>query len=90
MQTGEQVKDEQVQAPVKMRGRVVRFDYARGWGFIRPEDGGRDIFVSWKDCPLQTSDAGELRRFVKEDQVVTYQIGTAPKGTCAVNVEVVG
>lgn len=31
------------------RGRVVRFDEVRGYGFVAPEDGGEDVFVHVND-----------------------------------------
>ncbi|GAB3973247.1 cold shock domain-containing protein [Actinoallomurus acanthiterrae] len=32
-----------------VRGRVVRFDEVRGYGFVAPEDGGEDVFVHAND-----------------------------------------
>nr|WP_203616160.1 cold shock domain-containing protein [Streptomyces sp. SID13726] len=32
-----------------VRGKVVRFDEVRGYGFIRPEEGGEDVFMHAND-----------------------------------------
>jgi cold shock protein len=34
---------------VVAKGRVVRFDEVRGYGFVAPEDGGEDVFVHVND-----------------------------------------
>lgn len=56
------------------RGRVKWFDDKKGYGFLRDEKGGKDIFVhhsSIKMKGFRTLQAGEL---------VEYEIELGPKG----------
>lgn len=50
-------------------GRVVRFDGARGYGFIAPQDGGEDIFLHANDLlvPESLVHAGVTVEFEVED-----------------------
>jgi cold shock protein len=51
-------------------GTVKWFSEEKGYGFIRPEDGGEDIFVHY------TGIKGEGFRSLKEGERVSYE--TAP------------
>ncbi|WP_143665283.1 cold-shock protein, partial [Streptomyces cacaoi] len=50
-------------------GRVVRFDGARGYGFIAPEHGGEDVFLHANDLlvPESLVHAGVAVEFEIED-----------------------
>jgi CspA family cold shock protein len=53
----------------------------KGFGFIKTEDGGKDLF--FHSSSLQGVRFDDLR----EGQRVTYTEGRGPKGPCAENVE---
>jgi cold shock protein len=40
---------ERVVVAVAVRGRILRFDQVRGYGFIAPDAGGEDVFVHVND-----------------------------------------
>lgn len=61
-----------------VRGTVVRYDCDRGFGFIRPEPAGPDIFV-------HRSAAG---RDLMDGQRVECRVGRGPKGQRAEQVRV--
>ena len=60
-------------------GRVVRFDSARGYGFIAPDDGGDDVFLHVNDTLMPES---QVRRGV----VVEFEIEDGERGPKATGV----
>ena len=65
----------------KKNGTVKWFNDSKGYGFITPEDGGKDLFVH------HTSILGEGYKSLSEGQAVTFNIGEGPKGPNATDVE---
>lgn len=68
-----------------MRGKVKFFDVRKGWGFIIPDDGSRNIFVHFS--AIQGDGSG--RKNLQGDDVVDFEIIQARKGIQAVNVRTV-
>lgn len=56
------------------KGTVKFFNSSKGFGFITPDDGGKDLFVH-----SSAIDGGELN----ENDKVEYQVGEGQKGPCA-------
>jgi len=59
-------------------GTVKFFNNSKGFGFIAPEDGSKDVFVHLN---------GLIDRIADGDQV-SYDVEEGPKGLSAVNVKV--
>lgn len=66
------------------RGRLTQWDDAKGYGFITPDDGGRDLFVHY------TGIEGTGYRALSEGQKVEYEATQGQKGPQATNVRVAG
>ena len=64
------------------QGTVKWFDNKKGYGFISPEDGGKDLFVHMSSIVM------EGYKTLREEQSVTFQVGTSDKGPVATNVMV--
>ena len=65
-----------------MTGTVKWFNDSKGYGFITPEDGGKDIFCHHS--------ALNNMRSISEGQQVEYEIKEGAKGPEATNVRLVG
>jgi cold shock protein len=61
-------------------GTVKWFSDDKGFGFITPDDGGRDLFVHFSGI------SGDGYRSLAEGSKVSYEEESGPKGPKAVNV----
>ncbi|MDO5074061.1 MAG: cold-shock protein [Neisseria animaloris] len=64
-------------------GSVKWFNESKGFGFITPETGGKDLFVHFSAI------ASDGFRTLQENQRVSYTAGNGPKGPQALNVKAV-
>jgi len=65
-------------------GTVKWFNNAKGYGFIRPEAGGEDIFAHYSTITM------EGYRSLKAGQEVTFEITEGDKGLHATRIEALG
>ena len=63
-------------------GTVKWFNESKGFGFITPSDGSKDVFVHFSAI------VGEGFRTLSEGQQVTFDVENGPKGPQATNVQV--
>jgi len=67
----------------RLTGRVKWFNAQKGYGFIVPDNGGKDLFVHYS--AIQSDGYKTL----KEGQKVEFEVDSSDRGDKAVNVTVV-
>ncbi len=60
------------------KGTVKWFNADKGFGFITPEDGGKDLFVHHSEI----QSGGEYAT-LNDGQAVEFEVGQGQKGPCA-------
>ncbi len=61
-------------------GKVKWFNESKGYGFIEPDGGGRDVFVHYSAIQ------GEGYKTLSEGQTVDFEVTQGEKGPQAANV----
>ena len=61
-------------------GTVKWFNDKKGFGFIAPKDGDKDLFVHMNEIQM------EGYKTLREGQEVDFEAGSSDKGPCATNV----
>ncbi len=64
----------------KKKGTVKWFNDSKGYGFITPEDGGKDLFVHFSNI------VGEGFKSLSENDLVEFNVGQGQKGEHATEV----
>jgi CspA family cold shock protein len=67
----------------RITGRVKWFNSQKGFGFIVPDNGGKDLFVHY------TAIKEGVYKTLKEGDKVEFEIETSDKGDKAANVNIV-
>ncbi len=67
----------------RLTGRVKWFNAQKGYGFIVPDNGGKDLFVHYS--AIQSDGYKTL----KEGQKVEFEVDSSDRGDKAVNVTVI-
>jgi CspA family cold shock protein len=62
-------------------GTVKWFNDSKGFGFITPDDGGKDLFAHHSSIQMQGF------KSLKEAQKVSFDVTQGPKGPAATNIK---
>jgi CspA family cold shock protein len=63
-----------------MTGKVKFFDSRKGFGFICPDDGGKDVFISVSNLPKDC-------KTLPPDQRCSFVVDNGKKGTYAKDIQ---
>lgn len=63
------------------QGKIKFFDTQKGFGFIAPDEGGKDIFVHRNNVENLDDNQG-----LEDNEAVEFEVEETPKGLSAVNV----
>ncbi len=69
---------------MRKTGVVKWFSEEKGYGFVAPDDGGKDLFVHWKGILGDQSPKN-----LEDGQHVEFDVGEGKKGPVAENVKVI-
>ena len=64
-------------------GTVKWFNDSKGFGFITPDEGGEDVFAHFSAIKADGF------KSLKENQRVSFEVPTGPKGKQASNIDVI-
>jgi CspA family cold shock protein len=64
-------------------GTVKWFNESKGFGFITPDDGGKDLFAHFKEIQ------GNGFKTLNENQRVEYEVAQGPKGPQATRIRTI-
>ena len=65
-------------------GTVKWFNDSKGFGFITPDSGGKDLFAHFSAIE------GNGHKSLAENQKVSFNVTSGPKGDQASNIKVIG
>lgn len=65
-----------------MKGRVKWFNSEKGYGFITPDDGGRDVFAHYTGIKQE----GKNRRDLADGDAVEFTVQQSDKGPKAMDI----
>lgn len=64
------------------QGKVKFFDNQKGFGFIAPDEGGKDVFVHRNNVENLGYNQG-----LEDNEAVEFEVEETPKGLSAINVK---
>ena len=73
---------DETQRQTMAQGKVKWFNAGKGFGFIEPTDGGKDVFVHRNNIDGLSRDDG-----LREGEEVAYEVEQTPRGLSAVSVQ---